>query len=332
MRRLLMFLAVLHGAAMAASAATVPYRSDGELVAISHRVVRGRVLDSVAERAPSGTIRTRTRVAVIEDFSGGIDPIVTVYEHGGRLTDGAALWIPGAPRFVTGDDVVLCLERTGDGFRTVSMAFSAFRVGGATAGERRLTRFDGVSVVGSGSGPGGRRAVEASRTLPEFRVAASTATGVASRAILSEAAAAAAVVDAARGRVDDRFTLLGDGFRWPAGRCRYADHVVSQYAAAIAGPGGRHRYGDSPRAVGMDRSAGGIDRADVRRHPARSPGGAARSLLRGGQPRCRPDHVRRSPERAVGRRPRHRRRLRDPRPPTSSTARSSMPSPTASSC
>ena len=51
------------------------------------------------------------------------------YERGGRLPDGTAVWIPGAPQFAPGDEVVLCLERTADGYRTVSMAFSAFRVG-----------------------------------------------------------------------------------------------------------------------------------------------------------------------------------------------------------
>ena len=156
----------------------MPYRTDAELVAISDRVVRGRVLDSVVERAPSGIVRTRTRVAVIEDFTGGADTILTVLERGGRLPDGTTVWIPGAPRFAPGDDVVLCLKRTADGYRTVSMGFSAFRVGAAVAGDRPLTRFGGTAVVG-GRGVAG---VEASRGLAEFRRAAGTVTGVAARA------------------------------------------------------------------------------------------------------------------------------------------------------
>ena len=79
------------------SAATVPYRSDAELVAISDRVIRGRVLDSVVERTPSGVIQTRTRLAVIEDFTGG-PTILTVVERGGRLPDGATV-DPGRARF-----------------------------------------------------------------------------------------------------------------------------------------------------------------------------------------------------------------------------------------
>jgi hypothetical protein len=189
-------------------AATVRYRSDGELAAIADRVVRGRVLDSVAERAPSGAIRTRTRLAIIEDFTGGVDATVVVLERGGRLPDGSTVWIPGAPRFVPGDDVVLCLERTAGGYRTVSMAFSAFRVGAAVSGDRPLTRFGGTAVVGSRV----TADVDAARGLAEFRRAVATVTGVSARAVLTEAQAAGAVATA--GRLEAPFTLLGGGVRW----------------------------------------------------------------------------------------------------------------------
>jgi hypothetical protein len=211
MRRILAALAALLGVAVPVSAATVPYRTDAELVAISDRVVRGRVLDSVVERAPSGAIRTRTRVAVTEDFTGGTAAILVVLERGGSLSDGTTVWIPGAPRFEPGDDVVLCLARTADGYRTVSMAFSAFRVGAAIGGEPQLTRFGGVTVVGAG---GAAEAVQATRGLDEFRRAAAAVTGVAARAVLTEAQAAAAVAGAASARVEAPFTLLGTGFRW----------------------------------------------------------------------------------------------------------------------
>jgi hypothetical protein len=210
MRRILAIVAALLGAALPVSAATVRYRTDAELVAISNRVVRGRVLDSVVERAPSGAIRTRTRVAVIEDFTGGADAILTVLERGGRLPDGTAVWIPGAPQFAPGDDVVLCLERIADGYRTVSMAFSAFRVGAAVAGDRPLTRFGGITVVGGGA----TAAVEAAPGLGEFRRAAASITGVTSRVVATEAQAADAVASAAGARVDAPYTLLGGGIRW----------------------------------------------------------------------------------------------------------------------
>ena len=182
------------------------------LIAISNRVVRGRVLDSVVERAPSGAIRTRTRVAVIEDFTGGSESTLVVLERGGRLPDGSMVWIPGAPQFVAGDDVVLCLERIADGYRTVAMGFSAFHVGAAITGEPQLTRFGGVAVVGGRA----TAAVEAARGLDEFRRAAGTVTGVASRVVSTEAQAAAAVTAAATAtaRVDAPYTLLGGGIRW----------------------------------------------------------------------------------------------------------------------
>ena len=210
MRRILLAVAALLGAAVVASAATVPYRTDAELIAIADRVVRGRVLDSVVERAPSGAIHTRTRVAVIEDFTGGADTIITVLERGGRLPDGTTVWIPGAPRFAPGEDVVLCLERTASGYRTVSMGFSAFRVGAAVAGDRPLTRFAGTAVVASRGVAG----VAAARGLAEFRRAAGTVTGVAARAVLTEAQATAAVAGVAGDRVDEPFALLGGGVRW----------------------------------------------------------------------------------------------------------------------
>src|SRR5215203_1419852 len=147
MGRFLLALAVLLCSIVPSSAATVRFRSDADLVAIADRVVRARVLDSVVERGPTGAIRTRTRLAVLEDFTGGADTVVTVYELGGRLPEGTSLWIPGAPRFATGAEVVLCLDAIAGGYRTVSMAFSAFHVGATTGGEPALTRFaDPVSV------------------------------------------------------------------------------------------------------------------------------------------------------------------------------------------
>ena len=91
------------------------------------------------------------------------------------------------------------------------MAFSAFRVGAAVAGDRPLTRFGGTAVVG-GRGVAG---VEASRGLEEFRRTARTVRGVAART-----AADRRTGDRGGGgrdagdRVDAPFTLLGDGLRW----------------------------------------------------------------------------------------------------------------------
>ena len=97
-----------------ARAATVLYRTDAQLVAVSERVVHGRVLDVRMERAPGGrrTIYTVARIAVLEDFTGGADAVIEVRELGGAI-DGVQMWVPGAPVFVPGQEVVLCLERAG---------------------------------------------------------------------------------------------------------------------------------------------------------------------------------------------------------------------------
>ena len=308
MRRILFAVAALLGAAVVASAATVPYRTDAELIAISDRVVRGRVLDSVVERAPSGAIHTRTRVAVIEDFTGGADTIITVLERGGRLPDGTTVWIPGAPRFAPGEDVVLCLERTASGYRTVSMGFSAFRVGAAVAGDRPLTRFAGTAVVASRGVAG----VAAARGLAEFRRAAGTVTGVAARAVLTEAQATAAVAGVAGDRVDEPFALLGGGVRWQQadGGQAITWYRNTQLPSPIQGADTDDQLRTAlvawtdPPTASIALAFGGTRDVPIQNIPGEDP------VLHRGQSRRRPVHVRRSVGRAAGRRPRHRRRLR----------------------
>jgi len=189
--------------------ATVPYRTDAELIALATRVVRGRVLDSVAERRPDGTIRTRTRLAVLEDFTGGADRVVTIYELGGVLGDGASMVVPGSPHFTRGDEVVLCLERTGDGFRTVALAFSAFAVGSTSGGVTPLSRLPGeLTVVGRQ-----RAAGDAARTLEGFRDTAAGVVGRGSRLVVDAVEAAAMVAQTSE--VEAPFTLSDiEGRRW----------------------------------------------------------------------------------------------------------------------
>ena len=170
---------------------------------------RGRVLDSVVERTPSGVIRTHTRGG-----DRGLHRRRRHDPHGSRARRPAARRHrrvdPRRAAVRAGDDVVLCLARTAGGYRTVSMGFSAFRVGAAVSGDRPLARFGGAAVVG-GRGMAG---VEASRGLEEFRRAAGAITGVSARGVLTEAQATAAVAAVASDRVGEPFTLLGDGVRW----------------------------------------------------------------------------------------------------------------------
>ena len=249
MRRIFLCAAALLGTAVAASAATVPYRSDAELVAISARVVGARVLDSIVERAPSA-IRTRTRVVVIEDFTGGADAILTVDERGGRLADGTNLWIPGTPRFAPGDDVVLCLERTADGYRTVSMllgvprrrradwrstAHAIWRRRGRRRSWRRRRRAvaGGAGRIPARRGNGHRRG----RTSAPDRGPGRGSGG------RGDARSSRGALHAARRRV-----------ALAAGRQRSGDHVVSEHDDAVASAARGHRRPDPCGSGRVDRS------------------------------------------------------------------------------
>jgi hypothetical protein len=214
-----------------ARAATVLYRTDAQLVAVSERVVHGRVLDVRVERAPGGrrTIYTVARIAVLEDFTGGADPVIEVRELGGAI-DGEQMWVPGVPVFVPGQDIVLCLERAGASgagrWRTVAMEFSAFRVDPQADGDAMLTRDAAAStIIGAPAVNDGR-----SRRLSEFRRVVSTVKGVSpvrpggERAIEEQQARDAAAA-AAGERVSSEFTLLAD-MRW---RQADSDTVVTWY-------------------------------------------------------------------------------------------------------
>lgn len=204
-----------------AGAATVLYRTDAQLVAVSERVVHGRVLDVRTERVPGGrrTIYTVARIAVLEDFTGGGDAVIEVRELGGAI-DGEQMWVPGVPVFVPGEDIVLCLERAGGSvtggaarWRTVAMEFSAFRVDPGTDGDAMLTRDAASSNVIGAPVNDGR-----SRRLSEFRRVVGAVKGVSpvrpggERAI-EEQQARAAAAEAAGERVSSEFTLLGN-MRW----------------------------------------------------------------------------------------------------------------------
>jgi hypothetical protein len=218
-----------------AGAATVLYRTDAQLVAVSERVVHGRVLDVRMERAPGGrrTIYTVARIAVLEDLTGGADPVIEVRELGGVI-DGEQMWVPGAPVFVPGQELVLCLERAGGAaaatagavrWRTVAMEFSAFRVDARAGGDAMLTRDVASSTVIGAPVNEGR-----SRSLSEFRRVVAEVKRVSpvrpggERAIEEQQARDAAAV-AAGERVSSEFTLLAD-MRW---RQADTDTVVNWY-------------------------------------------------------------------------------------------------------
>jgi hypothetical protein len=211
-------LALLLCDARAARATTVLYRTDGELVALSQRVVHARVLSTASEADASGVV-TVTRLAVLEDFTGIGTGIFEVREPGGQVA-GRGQWIPGTPQFVAGQDVVLCLERAGRAWRTVALSFSAFHVRApAGAAPMRLERFHGeLSVLGRPAAP------TASRSIDEFRRIVGAVKGV--RPLRGDSGAADARSSGVDPGVHENFTLLGGGIRW---READTDGVITWY-------------------------------------------------------------------------------------------------------
>jgi hypothetical protein len=207
MRRLTFISLLALSVAARASATTIPYRSDGDLVAMADRVVHGRVLAVWTERGQDETLRTVTRLAVLEDLTGiATDVVIDVRELGGRLGD-REMFVAGAPRFLAGQEMLLVLERNRDAYRTVAMAFSSFNVRHVTADDALVERLSGgVDVVG-------QPAPDRPRTLSEFRRVVSAIKG---RAPVRPAGARAQQVDPAApaGPVSEEFRLLGGGMRW----------------------------------------------------------------------------------------------------------------------
>src|SRR5688500_14593209 len=86
LRRAICLLAalLLSVSAAPASASTVFYRTDAELVRLSERVVHARALRQRTERpVPGGPIYTVTTLAVLADLTGVPGDTVDVWELGG---------------------------------------------------------------------------------------------------------------------------------------------------------------------------------------------------------------------------------------------------------
>ena len=158
-----------------AFAATVRYRSDGELIAASERVIRGRVLSTRGERGPGGRIYTVTTIAVLEDFSGNNESTLEIRELGGKVGN-EFLYIGGAVHYEPGSEVVVCLERSAGGWlRSISMGFSKFDVVATADGDAELRRSLKETVVLGNAQP------EPPRRLSSFRQLAERVRGVRSR-------------------------------------------------------------------------------------------------------------------------------------------------------
>lgn len=193
------------------AAATVLYKTDAELIALSERVVHARVLDHRTERPADGggAIYTVTTLAVLEDFTGADEDTLEVWELGGTYGR-EVMFIGGEVRYAPGTEVLVCLGRGPYGLRSLAMGFSKFDVAPAVdpdgAPNGRLTRSLRDTFVVGGTPP------PAERSLADFRALAEAVLGVPSR----RSAAAASLVP--RETVSSAFTLLtfgnGLGARW----------------------------------------------------------------------------------------------------------------------
>ncbi len=156
---LLTSLACVAGATPA-SAATLRARPEAEEIAAADRIVRGRIESvRVEHRAADGVIETVARVRVIDDFTGSTEPFVEIRELGGTV-GGTTLTVPGAARFLVGDDIVALVERTRGTWRPSAMARSVFGVRARPGGTDLIRQETGGHVVGD---PGPAR-----RSLGEF--------------------------------------------------------------------------------------------------------------------------------------------------------------------
>lgn len=118
---------LLHGLLCSALAATFdgPPMTLDDLVDHSARVVVGEVRSTESVSGGPG-IETIVEVHVSETLHGAASPVVSFRVPGGSLS-GIDLTISGAPRFSTGDAVVVFL---GDDGQIVGFNQGAFRFGG----------------------------------------------------------------------------------------------------------------------------------------------------------------------------------------------------------
>ena len=185
-RRAICLLAalLLSASAQPASASTVLYRTDAELVRLSERVVYARAISQRGERPdPDGPIYTVTTLAVLEDLTGMPGTTLDVWELGGVFGN-EFMFVGGAVTYRPGEEVLVCLERGPMGLRSVAMGFSKFSVGplnNLRTPDALLARNTG-DVLMLGGGPQARE-----RTLAEFRELVSQVRGV--RAVQNPSAA-----------------------------------------------------------------------------------------------------------------------------------------------
>jgi hypothetical protein len=120
-----------------------------ELVQNADLVFEGRVRTTRVLVAINGLIETEYLLDVSRTFEGVDRPTRIVRLPGGVLPNGDGLILPGMPRVVEGEDVLLFLTgSSGSGVRMpVGLAQGKFRVETSLAGEKSLSRRQGALTV-----------------------------------------------------------------------------------------------------------------------------------------------------------------------------------------
>jgi hypothetical protein len=169
-------MACLMTGVRSSAASTVLFRTDAELIALSERVVHGRVVAqrTVREQPPSRRIYTVTTLAVLEDLTGREGDTIEVWELGG-IVGNEIMVVGGSVQYRIGEEVLVCLERGRVGLRSVAMSFSKFEVVRTAGVESALRRDVQDSAIVGGVLPARER------TLQEFRELAARVLGRPSR-------------------------------------------------------------------------------------------------------------------------------------------------------
>jgi hypothetical protein len=124
--------------APSASATTVLQVGFDDLTKTSQWIVRAHVLSvrTVDLRDRNQGIYTDVDLSVTEVYRGANVPrYYTLRLLGGRGADGMTLHVPGMPHFVSGDDVVLFLEKTSLGHIPTGMGQGVWRISPTPGGD-----------------------------------------------------------------------------------------------------------------------------------------------------------------------------------------------------
>lgn len=162
MRRSLLLLGLLLGLLALLRPSTLPTGVDAgtalrldvpQLAERADLVLEGRVRSARGHQAASGLIETEYELEVDRTLHGEHQALRTLRVPGGVLPDGRGLLLPGMPRLLEGEEVLLFLssESTGGVRMPVGLSQGKFRVETRLDGTRLLSRRHGsLTTIGAG--------------------------------------------------------------------------------------------------------------------------------------------------------------------------------------